>query len=278
MLPREYLPRMKFKAVLACSAMCFAAALGNLAGCRGPGAEAEVEVRVDHVGLDETSNSPVVVLEGRRHAGVLPIWVGVVEAQAIVRRLQGIEPQRPLTHDLMEDVMDRAGVELRKVLIHDVRDQVYFARIFLRSHGKDLEIDSRPSDAIVLALRFGKPIYVRGALLQPAGASLGSAGDPEPLEWRGMTLQGLTGALAESFGLDATDGVLVSAVNDPARTRLQRGDVILEVDGSGVRDVEDLIEKLDASGGRADLSVQRNGRRIRVAFPSGRCPRGELRR
>lgn len=263
--------------VVSFAALC-AVAAGPFAGCRGRDAEAEVEVRVEHVGLDEASNSPVVVLESRRHDGVLPIWVGVAEAEAIVRRLQGIESPRPLTHDLMTDVMDRTGVELRKVLIHDLRDQVYLARIFLRSGEGDVEIDSRPSDAIVLALRFGKPIFVRGALLRPARASIASAADPAPLSWRGMTLQSLNGALAESFGLNGTNGVLVSAVAEPARARLQRGDVILEVDGTGVRGVEDLIEKLDATGGRADLSVQRNGRRIHVAFAAGRCPRRADRR
>ena len=136
-----------------------------LAACRTQ-EKSEVEVEVRSVGFDNASNAPVVVLQDHDRKVALPIWIGPAEAQAIVMQMQGINPPRPMTHDLIKEMLDGAGVEFRKVLIQDLKDSTYYAQIFLHAGRQDLQVDSRPSDAIALAVRFHRPIFVARALLK----------------------------------------------------------------------------------------------------------------
>jgi bifunctional DNase/RNase len=241
--------------------------VGFAAGCSQP-ASRDVEVEVSQVALDPASRMPVVLLEDKGHTVALPIWIGPAEANAIAERLEGIESPRPLTHDLMKAVMDRVGVGLQRVVIRELRDNTYYASLILLWEGKEVEIDSRPSDAIALAVRFKQPIFVDRALLQGQGALELRGARDEPLNVDGVTVQRLSDELAEYFSLPPGQGVVVSAVSDAAEPALRRGDVILEVDGRPVRDPADFRAQLDAHGGRAELSVQRDGARVRVAFTS----------
>lgn len=241
--------------------------VGLAAGCaRGP--HPEVEVEVARVAVDPASRSPVVLLEDKAHTVALPIWIGPAEAHAIATQLEGVEPPRPLTHDLMKSVMERIGVSLQRVVIRELRDNTYFASLFLLWDGEEVEIDSRPSDAIALAVRFRQPIFVDRALLEGQAALDLRAARDEPLRVGDVTVQGLSDEMAEYFDLPAGQGVVVSDVSGPAGEALHRGDVILEVDGSPVRDPADFRAKLRAGDGRVDLSVQREQTRIRVAFTS----------
>jgi hypothetical protein len=230
--------------------------------CSDPPA-AEIEVEVSRVGLDPSSKSPVVLLEDKDHTVALPIWIGPAEAQSIAMRLEGIDAPRPLTHDLMKSVLERLGVALRRVVIEDLHDSTYYARIVLVRSGEEVEIDSRPSDAIALAVRFGQPIFVAAALLEGQNAiDLRNAAAP-PVELRGLTVQTLSDALADHFSLPHGYGVLVSDVAEDGRSELMRGDVILEVDGAPVTGVADLRRRL-AAAPESELSVQRSGARIHV--------------
>src|SRR5512134_589017 len=125
-----------------------------------------VEVEVSRVALDPASRSPVVLLEDKAHNFALPIWIGPAEAHAIASRLEGVESPRPLTHDLMKSVMEHVGVGLQRVIIRELRDNTYYASIVLLWDGDEVEVDSRPSDAIALAVRFGQPIFVNRSLLE----------------------------------------------------------------------------------------------------------------
>jgi bifunctional DNase/RNase len=129
-----------------------------------------VTVELAQVGMDLTRGSPVVLLRDPVSGQVLPILVGLPEAHAIARALHGIAVPRPMTHDLLAGLVRELGAEVIEVQVHDVRDGTYHGRIRLRSNGDTAlrEVDSRPSDALALALRLHTPIRVRRTLLRDA--------------------------------------------------------------------------------------------------------------
>ncbi len=235
-------------------------------GCSDP-ASTEIEVSVSRVALDPNSLSPVVLLEDKEGTLALPIWIGPAEAQAIAMRLEGIDSPRPLTHDLMKNVLDHLGIELRKVVIRELRDNTYYARLVLLWEGEEVEIDCRPSDAIALAVRFKRPIFVSAQLLQHEDVvKLRQVRGSQTMTLGGVTVQVLSQELAEYFRLPPGRGVVVSDVAVEAAGSLHRGDVILEVDGRPVLDLEDFRAKVSSPVRPADLSVHRNGDRIHLHF------------
>lgn len=118
-----------------------------------------IPVKVKEIAYDVMMN-PVVLLVDEAEVKALPIWVGPFEAHAIAFALQGIRLDRPLTHDLLKNICDRLEAKLSMIIINDVRDGTYFAEIHMWHSGQELVLDSRPSDAIALALRTETPIYM----------------------------------------------------------------------------------------------------------------------
>lgn len=116
-------------------------------------------MKVRRVALDQHGN-PFVLLVDEQEAIALPIWIGQAEAMAIAMRLQSVQPPRPMTHDLLQTVLEQLSATVVRIVVSEVRDQTYFAEIHLARNGKPLVIDSRPSDAIALALRANAPIMV----------------------------------------------------------------------------------------------------------------------
>jgi bifunctional DNase/RNase len=233
--------------------------------CTGESGE-EIEVHVQSVALDPTSRSPVLLLEDDAGEIALPIWIGPAEAQAIAMQIEGVSPPRPMTHDLMKDILDRVGVRLVKVVIADLRDNTYYARILLDWAGEEVEIDSRPSDAVALAVRFGQPIFVTTGLLEVASAiDLRAMAGTETVTLWGVTVQALSSDLASHFSLPAGGGLLVADVASDAGGALMRGDVILSIDGSPVAGLREFERKLRPVRG-ATLRVQRGENQIDVAF------------
>ncbi|NNF28037.1 MAG: bifunctional nuclease family protein [Gemmatimonadetes bacterium] len=152
-----------------------------------------IEVRVENIGLDSASNTPVVILREVGAERVLPIWIGPGEAQAIAMHLRGMAFQRPLTHDLLVAVMGGLGGSLQRVLITRVENSTYFAELIVEVEGRLVSIDARPSDSIALALRADARIYAENALLEP-----GEDGPPTPPEnLRGEEEPGVSGAQLE---------------------------------------------------------------------------------
>lgn len=243
--------------------------VAGLAGCHGK-TKTEVEVEVRSVGFDNTSHAPVVILQDHDRKLALPIWIGPAEAQSIAMQMEGINPPRPMTHDLIKTILDDAGVQFEKVLIKELKDTTYYASIFLHSGRHDLQVDSRPSDAIALAVRFHRPIFVATALLN-GGAAIDlqrEAPGASSVKFSGVTLQNLTDDLAEYFSVPRGSGVLVADVEADAPQGLQRGDVILEVDGESISGVGDFAKHMrDVKDGQsARLSVQRGTDRLPVQF------------
>jgi hypothetical protein len=130
--------------------------------------EAMVEVTIDSVRVSLMSQHRVVVLKETDTDRYLPIWIGPFEADAITIQLQGVQVARPLTHDLLKSVIREMGVRVSHVLVSELRDDTFYARIVMDVDGKSMEIDSRPSDAIALAVRVGAPIFVAEQVMDQA--------------------------------------------------------------------------------------------------------------
>ena len=118
--------------------------------------------------LDPVSNSPIVVLKDPDDRFFLPIWVGIFEANAIALQLENITTPRPMTHDLLRNMISELDAQVTRIVINDLRDSTFFAQIRLLTGGKTLELDARPSDAIALALRTEAPIFVAQSVLEQA--------------------------------------------------------------------------------------------------------------
>lgn len=155
-----------------------------------------VEVTIDSVRVSLMSQHRLVVLKDLQSPRFLPIWIGPFEADAITIELQGVEVARPLTHDLLKATIDKLGAEIEQVAITELRNDTFFAEITLRVNGRRLEIDSRPSDAIALAVRAGVPVYVSDEVFEQAAITpeqdLEAGAEPADAE-------GATGEAPEAF-------------------------------------------------------------------------------
>jgi uncharacterized protein len=118
--------------------------------------------------LDPVSNSPIVVLKDEEEKFFLPIWVGIFEANAIALQLENVTTPRPMTHDLLRNLISELDARVTRVVINDLRDSTFFAQIRVITGGRTMEIDARPSDAIALALRTEAPIFVAQSVLEQA--------------------------------------------------------------------------------------------------------------
>ena len=120
----------------------------------------EIEAELSRIIINEMSDQQIIVLKERDGERSFPIVIGIVEIFAIDRRLKGIKPARPMTHDLLANVIENLGARIEKIVISDLRHHVFYARIHLSLNGQIIEIDSRPSDAIALGTATSAPIYV----------------------------------------------------------------------------------------------------------------------
>jgi hypothetical protein len=128
-----------------------------------------IEVNIDSIRVSLLSQNRIVVLKEENSERFLPIWIGPFEADAITLQLQGMEAPRPLTHDLLRSVIETLGGEVIHIMISSLERNTYFARIVLDVNGDTVEVDSRPSDAIALAVRVQAPIYVAEEVMEQAG-------------------------------------------------------------------------------------------------------------
>lgn len=126
-----------------------------------------MEVRMDlaQIIISETRDQQLIVLRERSGTRILPIVIGLTEALAIDRRVKGMRLQRPMTHDLLANAIDALSAELEKIVINNLQDHTFFAKLVIRAHGELVEVDSRPSDAIALGVATEVPIYVEDHVL-----------------------------------------------------------------------------------------------------------------
>ncbi len=137
-----------------------------------------VELTIESIRVSLMNYQRVVILKEKESDRYLPIWIGPAEADAIAVRLQEVAVARPLTHDLLRTIIDSLGATVLHILVSDLSNDTFFARIALAVDGKELEIDSRPSDAIALAVRAQVPIYAEESVLEKAGVRLDQEGQP----------------------------------------------------------------------------------------------------
>ena len=141
-----------------------------------------IECKVESIRVSLVTQHRVVILKELESERYLPIWIGAFEADAIALELQEVPVQRPFTHDLLRSVVSELGATVTHILINDLRDDTFFARIVIDANGRHVEVDARPSDAIALAVRVRCPIFVEDRILETVGVVLD--GDEEDVEAR----------------------------------------------------------------------------------------------
>jgi bifunctional DNase/RNase len=137
----------------------------------------DIEVRIRGLMMDPSTNMPIVVLKDVGSDTVMPIWVGIFEANAIAIEIEKVSAPRPMTHDLTRNLMRSMNGQLEKIVITELRDDTFFAVLWIRQEDELITMDARPSDAIALALRADCPIFVSEQVMQ--SAKLNMAGPPE---------------------------------------------------------------------------------------------------
>ena len=203
-----------------------------------------IEMTLKRVMLDPYSKMPVVILEDIQEKKIIPIWIGKAEATSIAMELEHVEPPRPLTHDLIRNILQGIGVVLQHITVTDLRNNIYYASITLKLNGQEFQIDSRPSDAIAVALRMKAPIFASSQVLAKARQL------PFPDKPRGgfrkimgIHVQPLTLELARLFDIQVKEGVLVADVelgSTASEAGMQRGDIILKLNDRMIHEVGDL--------------------------------------
>jgi len=125
-----------------------------------------IEMKVSGLTIDPITGTPIVILKDLQEKKAIPIWIGIFEASAIATELEKVKFSRPMTHDLLKDILGTLQVTLMRIEIQDLRNNTFFASIFLERDGQTFIVDARPSDAIALALRVGSPIFVEEKVIE----------------------------------------------------------------------------------------------------------------
>ena len=128
----------------------------------------QVEMTIKGLMVDPVTNMPIIILRDQEGQRVLPIWVGVFEANAIALQIENIATPRPMTHDLLRNVITDLKAQVRKIVVSDLKENTFYALIYLTVNGDTVAVDARPSDAIALALRVRAPIFVEDAVIDNA--------------------------------------------------------------------------------------------------------------
>jgi len=207
-----------------------------------------VEMEVKGVSLDAVAQNPVVVLADKEGKRAFPIWIGLLEANAIDKELKNATSVRPMTHDLLYSILGHAQAKVKEVRIVGLKDHTYYATLFINIDKKAIEVDARPSDAIVIALKSKAPVYVAAKILAEQGISV--TRKEASGERHGIRIQELTPDLASHFSFKGKKGVLVSDVvpESPSDSSgIKAGDIIATINLKEVGNIEEFEEALDAS-------------------------------
>jgi len=270
--------KLKTLGLIVTIGLCFAAFINPLweAGAEmdlSPGSEKSklLPVTVYRLILDPVSQHPVVILADSVEERALPIWIDSFEANAIHSEMEGIKHRRPLTHDLLERIIQKTRATIHQIVITQLKENIYYAKIRMEVAGTFTEIDARPSDSIVVALKFKAPLFVSRDLFKDKAMPL--AEEKESEEHYGLTLQNLTPSLSQAFSFDSTKGTLVSDVRQgsPAeQDGLERGDIFVAVDEGPVDDVTSVRLALEKGKTTVKAKIYRKGRFMAVSLhPNG---------
>ena len=240
---------------------CAAESTVKQADQRVPEKKELIRVTVYQLVVDPSSRQPVITLADPGEKRALFVWIGLPEARAIYSEIEGIENPRPLTHDLLEKIIQKSNGAIHHIVITHSKDNIYYATIVLQKGKNLVEIDARPSDSLVMALKFKAPIYVSRNLFEKMSLPLGNQTEME--EAYGLTLQELTPELAQYLAFESGKGVMVSGVRKGSQAEadgLKAGDIIVEVGGQTVEDVTVFKENFNKSKTSVKAKIYRNNR------------------
>jgi bifunctional DNase/RNase len=218
-----------------------------------------VETKIRTITLDPNTQAPVIVLESVTDKRLLPIWIDVAEARAIAIELERVKTPRPLTHDLMRNILVRLGATLERAVITELRNNTYYALLHLRLKGQEFRIDARPSDAIALALRMKTPIFASLQVFAKAEAVPAPTRSDAAHRVLGIQAQDLTRDLAALLNIASTGGVVVAdvEVGGPAASAgMQRGDIITKANNTMINSTADLERFIRATKTPAQLRLE----------------------
>ena len=218
-----------------------------------------VETKIKTVMVDPNTQAPVVVLESVADQRLLPIWIDVAEARAIALELEQVKTPRPLTHDLMRNILNRIGATLERAVITDLRNNTYYAILYLRLKGQELQIDARPSDAIALALRMKAPVFAAAQVFAKSRAAPTPKRADDGQRKLGIQTQDLTAELAALFDVGHESGVVVVHVESSspaAAVGIQRGDVITKANDTTIKSAGDLERLIAAKKTPAQIKLE----------------------
>ncbi len=262
------------RAVGAAIIFCFCHAWLGVAGVSAQGAD-PVPVELSTIGIDGRTGTPIVVLRDPESGGVLPVWIGPAEAQAIALALHGVITPRPMTHDLMANLISELRAQVEEVVVTELRNNTYFGVVRLRVPGdrKIRDVDSRPSDALALALRTGAPIRVARKILAqaPEFDFIAPEGPNQVVQALGMTVVIATPSLRKEFRLGDQRGVVVTSAFGAARDKgLRRGDLVTEVNGKPVVEPAAFFEAVRAvpPRGQVRITYWRSGDTRTIEIPA----------
>lgn len=238
-----------------------------------------VQVEVASVGVDLASAAPLALLHSDWE-NVLPIWIGDAEAVAIARALQGVSVPRPMTHDLLVGVMETLGGTLEEIQITEIREATFYGVLRIRTAGGIREVDTRPSDALALAVRTRARIFVAPELLEniPEVEFLSAEGGNPIVRVRGITVGAIEGESRRSgsgAAAGATQGVRVlHAASEVEARGLQRGDVVTRVADRATRQPLDFLEAMrdQRDAGAIQVTRIRDGAEDTIQLPPRRGP------
>ncbi len=215
-----------------------------------------IEMEVKGVRLDTIGNNPVVLLVDKEGKKALPIWIGLLEANAIDKELKNIASPRPMTHDLLHSILNQVQVKVKEVKIVDLKDHTYYAKLFLKLSKEVIEVDARPSDAIILALKSKLPIFIAAKILDEQGIALTQRNNSG--ERYGVYVQELTPALASHFNFRGKKGVLVAEVLPESVSEIsgiKAGDIITKVNSKEMGSVQEFEEIFETSKAGDPLKI-----------------------
>jgi bifunctional DNase/RNase len=198
----------------------------------------QVKVKFHNLTVDPSTRQPVVMLADFDEKRAILIWIGVFEARAIHSEIQGVQSFRPLTHDLLKSIIQKTDGNIEKIVITHVEENVFYATIVIKQNGSLKEIDARPSDSIVMALKFKAPIFVSKRLFDEMAVAIAEQKEIE--EEYGITVQSISPELAKYLSFESGKGVLVSDVETGStadKDGIKAGDIFVEIGNEAVGDV-----------------------------------------
>ena len=220
-----------------------------------------VRVSIQKLIVDPTTRKPVVILSDPDKMRALFIWIGLSEARAIYSELEGVKHLRPLTHDLLAGVINEFDGQVDRIVITHAKEDVYYATIMIEKDGSLVKIDARPSDSLVMALKFEAPVFVSKTLFEDMSLPMEDKAEIE--DEYGLALQELTPELSEYLSFAPKQGVMISGIrkgSQAAEDGLESGDIIVALGGQVIKNVLSIKKFIAENKAPVKAEIFRNSR------------------